>query len=97
MSEEIEVVSVDSSLNSQNQEQDDQVDEVPEDVRNLQKTLEDLNIYKNIVERGQFLGKDSMYVENLKKFIKDLYAQVYKQYTEHEFYRSYMEAHADEA
>lgn len=59
--------------------------EVPEDVINLQKTLDEFNTYHKTVLSGTFAGAQSKNVAKLVEHLHSMYKQVLAQLEEHPY------------
>jgi len=64
----------------------EQEDSVPEEIISIQKTLTQLNSFKNLVETGTWTGKNAKDIVELKEFLKDIYSQAYGKFTNHPYY-----------
>lgn len=57
----------------------------PKEVIDLQNTLQDISIYRNVIDLGQWEGKYAEHVTKLRTFLTTVYDQVFKQFDNHPF------------
>lgn len=59
--------------------------EVPQDVKDLQENLTNLNSFHKVVLSGTFTGAQSKTTAKLVEFLHDLYKQTLNQFEEHPY------------
>ena len=57
----------------------------PQEVKDLQKALEDIHSYKNVVALGTFPGRNSVEVSKLLAFLNETFKQVEAKFMAHPF------------
>lgn len=62
------------------------VEEIPQEIIELQKTLEKFNNFKNLLAIGTFPGRSAKEVLSLSELIKELYDQTYQRFITHPYY-----------
>jgi lipid A disaccharide synthetase len=70
----------------------------PQDVKDLQKAIEDIHAYKNVVALGVFPGRNASEVSRLSAFLSETYKQLEAKFMEHPYIQDLIaKAKADQA
>ena len=77
---------------SQNQEQN----QPPQDVIQLQKTMQDLSVYRNMLDLGSFDGKYAEVIVQFRGFMSNLLKQVNDAFQAHPYVKAILDAQAKE-
>lgn len=57
----------------------------PQEVKDLQKAIEDVHSYKNVVALGVFPGRNANEVSRLSSFLNETYKQLEAKFMEHPY------------